>query len=900
VVIKRKIKLKTYKKHLLVLLFYFICSLITFREFLSKSGTVGHHWDWNIPPTSSYLIMMVTNSFYVWNPQFFGYFVSYGIPTLIPSFILGCAGFLGFSGDIVSKCLLIFTLIISGCSMHYLVRDILSLELQNINFRNKGRIIELSSISAGYFYALSPFSFNEFIGGANTQFIAYSFAPLVLLFYRKTHTNEAINWKYIVLTALSFSIIAISLQRTVLLLAIMLLYSLIRGRKGFLAMMAVLLVWLPINAYWILPEVTLMKTLITDVMRQDRLEAMITNINIHTPSLLKAFIATGYWTDFFSNAIPSSLYFLWFFVVYALVIVMFLIILKLKTREVFFWVILALISIIFVTGSHPPLGQLVEWLYIHIPMMVLFEGPQQFIFVLTFSYAIIWGFSLSLYGNQLNKRSVVSIGGIFLLSTSVWVVPFYSGNLGSNVDLFRLPPDYEYINRLMINTKRESYRVLYLPMSFSPFYEKTEYQSSNQGGDPIISNSLQPAVIADVVPNNYAKLFAILLESMIYRKNPPENIPKLLGIINVKYIVLRADVKPAFGPSVGIWNYTQVYNNLKRMHGIKLVYEGQYASLWENMDFLPEIFAAPTPFLIKGGVIDQAQPLYDSGYFTLRADPSSILLAQTFIFNTTSINRVKLMVASRGSPDGDLLVMLQTTKDGLPSGVILASSTIPKTSIEHDWNWVSANISFNGLIPGDMYAIVLDKTSSTLSFDNSFMWAFRNDTDHYISGASYHFNGTHWIKCSNTTDFAFKIYSEKDTPGEWEYFIIDEKKLKELAVFQKNIVSFSRIDPTKYIIQINASKPYFLIFRESYHIGWVAYVDDKQIPNEYHFMANGYANAWYINKTGTYTITLEFWPQRLFYMGSAISITTLTLCVLYISKAKIKTTYKRHIKKSKN
>jgi len=63
-------------------------------------------------------------------------------------------------------------------------------------------------------------------------------------------------------------------------------------------------------------------------------------------------------------------------------------------------------------------------------------------------------------------------------------------------------------------------------------------------------------------------------------------------------------------------------------------------------------------------------------------------------------------------------------------------------------------------------------------------------------------------------------------------------------------------------------------------------------------MANGYTNAWYINETGTYTITLEFWPQKLFYIGSAISITTLIICVLYISKNKIKTIYKRYIEKN--
>ena len=39
--------------------------------------------------------------------------------------------------------------------------------------------------------------------------------------------------------------------------------------------------------------------------------------------------------------------------------------------------------------------------------------------------------------------------------------------------------------------------------------------------------------------------------------------------------------------------------------------------------------------------------------------------------------------------------------------------------------------------------------------------------------------------------------------------------------------------------------------------------------------------------------------EKLFHIGCTISITTLILCTLYISKNKIKTTYKRYIKKTK-
>jgi hypothetical protein len=112
-------------------------------------------------------------------------------------------------------------------------------------------------------------------------------------------------------------------------------------------------------------------------------------------------------------------------------------------------------------------------------------------------------------------------------------------------------------------------------------------------------------------------------------------------------------------------------------------------------------------------------------------------------------------------------------------------------------------------------------------------------------------------------------------------------------------IVYEKLNPTKYVAHItNASEPFFLVFSESYHKDWVAYVNGEQLPDDQHFMANGYANAWYINKTGTYTITLEFWPQKLFYVGSTISITTLTLCMLYISKNKIKTIYRRYVNKS--
>jgi hypothetical protein len=111
-------------------------------------------------------------------------------------------------------------------------------------------------------------------------------------------------------------------------------------------------------------------------------------------------------------------------------------------------------------------------------------------------------------------------------------------------------------------------------------------------------------------------------------------------------------------------------------------------------------------------------------------------------------------------------------------------------------------------------------------------------------------------------------------------------------------VLFEKINPTRYEVHVeNASAPFFLVFSSTYDKDWVANFGDlnwiqtfssERVPDEHHIIANGYANAWYINKTGTYTLTLEFESQKLLYIGSIISITTFIFCALYVSRAKIK------------
>ncbi|HWQ59729.1 MAG TPA: hypothetical protein VN420_01115, partial [Candidatus Fimivivens sp.] len=126
-------------------------------------------------------------------------------------------------------------------------------------------------------------------------------------------------------------------------------------------------------------------------------------------------------------------------------------------------------------------------------------------------------------------------------------------------------------------------------------------------------------------------------------------------------------------------------------------------------------------------------------------------------------------------------------------------------------------------------------------------------------------------------------------------------------------------NPTNTEISITkASHPFYLNMREGYNSNWklelnnntnhgvfrswIPFVSPDEISAKYHYRYDGYLNGWYvdpvdicgtngnlkegckINEDGTYNIemTVEFFPQRWFYLGLLISGTTLAGCLGYL------------------
>jgi len=95
-------------------------------------------------------------------------------------------------------------------------------------------------------------------------------------------------------------------------------------------------------------------------------------------------------------------------------------------------------------------------------------------------------------------------------------------------------------------------------------------------------------------------------------------------------------------------------------------------------------------------------------------------------------------------------------------------------------------------------------------------------------------------------------------------------------------IEFQQINPVKYLVKVNnVQKPYFLVFSEAFHPGWKTSVEGE------HFMANGFANGWYIKKLGNYQFTIYFEPQKLYDFSVGISATAFLLALGYLIYSKI-------------
>lgn len=94
-------------------------------------------------------------------------------------------------------------------------------------------------------------------------------------------------------------------------------------------------------------------------------------------------------------------------------------------------------------------------------------------------------------------------------------------------------------------------------------------------------------------------------------------------------------------------------------------------------------------------------------------------------------------------------------------------------------------------------------------------------------------------------------------------------------------IAFEQINSTRYIVHVeNASGPFFLVLSTQFTDFWKARIDGGEVSQ--HLMANGYANVWYIDKTGSFDVVLNYQVQTYYHIALVISGLTFVVALCHV------------------
>ncbi|WP_423792388.1 hypothetical protein ACPB8Q_06580 [Methanocaldococcus indicus] len=522
--------------------------------------------------------------------------------------------------------------------------------------------------------------------------------------------------------------------------------------------------------------------------------------------------------------------------------------------------------------------------------------------------------------------------------------------LWAKVNVFETPEEYKKIQLLLKNDKKDI-RVMYLPMVASPYYLKTFYQTEGQGGDPIILYSPKPTLYSDLCIFN--RDFIRILEKNIYTSTNISKVKKILYMLNIKYIVLRMDVLPWHTPNKNLYNLELINKQLDNKLYIinNSTSHNRYVKIYSLKYSLPKIYSVRNIVFLNSSLNDMFIILSLDDYeienniiilsnqtnkeqwqFLKNYNNSIIITKHTISIKPTNGNKNPFSWnnLSNNSIDARYYIgwksVIRTDGKELNDTLTFSSlKTCPyKFPPYSSTGWSAYNSTLIYIKTGSKPLIItkIDENGKQIDDIIGVWW----ETDWMGMG-------------TKPINFPIVIPPNQRAIIQINHIIKDNNitlhtldltnltKLNEIKSSTPTI-TFKKINPTKYIVSVeNATQPFFLVFSESYHPQWKIYIEDKstnfnQIMAEYpkvhvkeakhdwyrftpgdiiylfkkpavnetfHFIANGFANAWYINpkefdknKDGRFTIIIYFLPQSLFYFGLFISGATLLCCITYL------------------
>jgi|WetSurMetagenome_2_1015567.scaffolds.fasta_scaffold06019_6 hypothetical protein len=913
----KKIKIKI-NYHFICVLFIFAISSLAILWFEGEYFVVGGDYLPILKPINEF-----NQDVFSWvsaNGDGLGQYTG-SLAQIFPYELLTALGsVIGFSSIFLQKILFYFLLSFSGLSMYLLIYY----SFEKIKKR------ELTAIFSALFYMFNTYTmFFKWPDRVQSLF-GYAFFPLAMIFYIKGMEKEK-NFLYLIGIATTFLFMAPAVTTPTYLVIIGLVlffyylfynfldFDLGKLKKSTSFSLKLIFLLALFNLWWLLPYIynIFFTSLGVDSFQSAKsLESFKNTLGINSlnTSFLNIFRVMGYWAlgakynnDYYYpllSSVYASVMFIWISFFVPIIVFSASLIKKIdrKTRKlILFFIFLSIASLFFIKGVHEPFGKINEWIFFNIPGFSAFRSQYEKLgVILVLSYSVLFGFAISYVYSFLKDRgwiilNKIFVAAMFIIFFAINMFPFWTGQniqgqrgclVSQRVSIPVYYNDaYNWINDSLLDKKLSIF-----PLS------KNDIGSLNFQWIGTSGNTLSKLLS---LPVN-TKLFFSQSDEI---NNNLDLFVKYLPLINVKYIIT---------------DDSQVYDlpdreNVKEIDQaaqgefIKFIkYFGQLKFYKINPDNYLAHFYTPKVVVTTPQGEDAlleiiSQPNYgirSAIYFNNQKDISDILFGdRSVLYNSSGaakenidnlptiefkkINPTKYKVIIHHAKENFPLVFSESFHDGWKAYLVknnLDSLPTGRQAAVHG-NDVRASLADYKILDGNA------DDQATVEEVKSFI----DQGDVSTLGNLQEKNIKHdkWVNNKEVLD-----YNEK-------YKIDFISKNFQGTIQNDNLPNGNFLDTwlsTSYKVESG---------KLSSFLEWNKNV--IKLPEVDHVMANGYANSWLIepgkicgttpspslkrrgsycvkNADGSYDFEMivEFWPQRLFYIGLAISVLTLLGCVIFI------------------
>jgi len=540
------------KKQIIELLFIIILGFTPLLWFHGNQVILGHDSGLTLSPISHFL-----DRLYPWTERFgFGNDQSYAIPGFFIHGLEALVASLGFKLQSVQKIVFIFWFVLPGLTMYYFSSKL-----------SKKLNLKYFVLPVTVFYMFNHFLLQGWFVAERTKFSVYAALPLVMAYLFDWEENKRSSFKTSLFISLTLFILngEASLPLfggLILSVAAFSIFYLLKkfSRQRLIKLVKLFAVTFVIsvflNAYWFLPYGGyLLQSYSSVVAQAGGLNGVLGWLSYvsQDSSLINIFRLQGIPEWYLNPSHPYANIFLGnIFLIaisFLIPILAFLPLYLVKVGElrkkIIFFSFLAIFSMIFIAGAHPPLGAIYIFLINFVPGFVAFRNPlYKFAPALWFSYAILIGFTIDYFLQRIKLNIRIFPYFAICIGIVLYSFPFLNGVFFDYIKGERsmrvVVPQYVFdFAKWSESKERLDTKVLALPAT-NPDNKVDAYTWGYWSLSPLTSlltNS--PVINESSYMSDTEKALIEELYNMIKNNKPGwQNFAKLLGI---KSFLLRKD-----------------------------------------------------------------------------------------------------------------------------------------------------------------------------------------------------------------------------------------------------------------------------------------------------------------------------------------------------------------------